>query len=241
MLRLAALYLTICVLVLCAGSASVIAQHETGAAQQQDTGLTLVGSILDEVTKAPIVARLEFELQPSNILVAFDSSEGAGRFSIELPYLAKYHMRVTADNYFPITETIGFDRYLETRLIERDIRMKPLKPGAVIDLVGITFETGSAALTDASRPALSAVKQLLLDRPTMRVEISGHTDNVGDANENRALSLARAEAVVRYLVEAGIKHTRLVARGFGENKPVASNATLQGREVNRRVEFSIMD
>lgn len=233
MLRIAAICVTVCMLCVCADTS-------IGRAQQ-DTGLTLIGRISDEITKAPIVARIEFDLQPSNILVAFDSSNGAGRFSIELPYLAKYQMRVTANDYFPVTLTIGFDRYEERRVIERDIRMKPLRPGAVIDLVGITFETGSATLTQASRPALNAVKQLLLDRPGMRVEISGHTDNVGEADANRALSLARAETVVQYLIDGGIDSKRLMARGHGETIPVASNKTERGREANRRVEFFVID
>jgi OmpA-OmpF porin, OOP family len=206
-----------------------------------DTGITFTGKVTDGITGSRIVARFEFELLPSNIKVVLDSSSADGSFEFVLPYLAKYQMRITSIDHFPVTEIIGFDRYAETRIINRDISMVPLRTGKPIDLVGINFETGSAQLTESSRPALNAVRDLLVQRPLMKVEISGHTDNVGESEANRALSLARAEAVVRYLVDAGIDQARMIAKGFGETKPVASNHNEKGREANRRVEFSIID
>jgi outer membrane protein OmpA-like peptidoglycan-associated protein len=114
-----------------------------------------------------------------------------------------------------------------------------LKLGVPVELKGIYFETGSATLTELSRPALDAVMKLMIKRPNMRVEITGHTDDVGDAEMNRELSFARAQAVVAYFVAQGMHQDRLVAIGLGESKPRASNKTEKGRGLNRRVEFTI--
>ena len=77
------------------------------------------------------------------------------------------------------------------------------------------------------------------DVPTLKVELSGHTDNTGSANSNQTLSQDRAQAVVNYLVSKGISATRFVAKGYGSDRPVSSNDTAEGRQDNRRTEFEI--
>ena len=80
----------------------------------------------------------------------------------------------------------------------------------------------------------------LLAKPTIKVEVDGHTDNQGLASANLALSQQRAEAVVAYLASKGVSSTRLSAKGFGQTKPVADNATADGRQKNRRIEFTVI-
>ncbi|KXK35793.1 MAG: OmpA/MotB domain protein [Chlorobi bacterium OLB6] len=78
------------------------------------------------------------------------------------------------------------------------------------------------------------------DNPTVKIEISGHTDSIGTDGANITLSTDRARAVKTYLVAAGIADSRMVAKGYGRSKPVATNATEEGRQENRRVEFTIL-
>ncbi len=104
-------------------------------------------------------------------------------------------------------------------------------------LEGVTFATGSAALTEAARAILLAVGQSLVANPEMRVEVAGHTDHTGSRATNLRLSQSRAESVRQYLVRAGVAADRLVARGYGPDAPVTSNATRDGRAQNRRVEL----
>ncbi len=106
-----------------------------------------------------------------------------------------------------------------------------------ISLRGVTFVTGSANLTGASRTTLDRVVKVLAENTGVKAEVQGHTDNQGNAAANLALSTARAKAVVAYLVGKGIAADRLTARGYGQTKPVASNATPAGRAKNRRVVF----
>lgn len=102
---------------------------------------------------------------------------------------------------------------------------------------GVTFESGSAALTPDSYRVLDEVVRSLMAFPEVRVEIRGFTDSVGKASLNLNLSQKRAEAVKRYLVNAGVDPARLIARGYGEENPIASNSTPGGRAQNRRIEF----
>ena len=106
----------------------------------------------------------------------------------------------------------------------------------------IMFETGKATIMKRSHSVLDEVAKVMESRPGIKVvQIEGHTDSVGDAEKNRKLSQARAESVLAYLVKKGVAKTRLTAKGFGPDKPVADNTTDAGKDANRRVEFTITE
>lgn len=104
----------------------------------------------------------------------------------------------------------------------------------------IEFESGSARLTPKGMAILDEMLAKMRDMKDIRVQIIGHTDNVGQAQANQALSLARAQAVRIYLVEHGIASTSLSALGKGADDPVADNASAEGRARNRRIEFKVL-
>jgi outer membrane protein OmpA-like peptidoglycan-associated protein len=104
-------------------------------------------------------------------------------------------------------------------------------------LEGVNFETGQATLTPESEAILNGVAESLVANDTIRVQVTGHTDNTGSLALNRRLSLARAESVRQYLISKGVAEDRLTARGLGPAEPVASNRTAEGRAQNRRVEL----
>lgn len=106
----------------------------------------------------------------------------------------------------------------------------------------VHFDFDQATIQPGSLPLLKQVANVLLDNPHLRrVEVQGHTDNIGEADYNRALSHRRVEAVRAYLIAQGVAPERLVARGYGEDQPIASNDSEQGRARNRRVQFMILD
>lgn len=111
----------------------------------------------------------------------------------------------------------------------------PLR-GPVV-LRGVTFESGSSALTREAYPVLDGIAVALVEHPEVRAEVAGYTDDVGSAGANVRLSQLRAEAVRAYLVNRGVSAGRLSARGFGPANPVASNTTAAGRAQNRRIEL----
>ncbi len=105
----------------------------------------------------------------------------------------------------------------------------------------IYFEFNSSELLTISNIQLDSLYNILSEKPSLRIEIRGHTDNIGSEGYNKKLSVDRAASVYNYLLEKGIPKTRMKYRGFGPNVPVADNSTEQGRELNRRVEIFIVE
>jgi len=121
------------------------------------------------------------------------------------------------------------------------LQAKQSPRGTVITLKDMVFETGQAVLQPGAERTLDALANALKDTPQRAVAIEGFTDSVGDAAFNQQLSERRAEAVRDALQQRGIDASRIVARGYGEQFPVASNATPAGRQLNRRVEIIVSD
>jgi outer membrane protein OmpA-like peptidoglycan-associated protein len=107
-------------------------------------------------------------------------------------------------------------------------------------LENVNFDFNKSSLTEESTTTLVQVADVLTKNPTIKVEISGHTDNVGAAAYNNKLSLDRAKTVVDFLVKKGIDKTRLTSVGYGAERPIASNKSDIGRAKNRRTEFKII-
>ncbi|MCX7606965.1 MAG: DUF5723 family protein [Bacteroidia bacterium] len=118
----------------------------------------------------------------------------------------------------------------------------PREQKRILDLAfrNLEFETGKAIIRERSLPYLDTLAQLLVDNPTYKLKISGHTDNQGKLEANMRLSKARAEAVRNYLVSQGVSADRFIVEYFGPLRPVASNATPEGRARNRRVEMKVV-
>lgn len=113
------------------------------------------------------------------------------------------------------------------------------KINEIIRLKNIEFLTAKADLTPAGAATLDEVAAALSNSPALTVAIAGHTDSQGNPASNQKLSQARADSVRSYLVSKGIAGSRLTAAGFGQTKPIANNATPEGRQRNRRIEFSV--
>ena len=104
----------------------------------------------------------------------------------------------------------------------------------------IFFETGKSNLLDSSFAELNTLFNILKSKPKMIIQISGYTDNTGNAQDNIVLSEARANAVKKYLTDKGIDNNRIIAKGYGSSNPKASNDTAEGRAKNRRVEIMVL-
>jgi len=123
-----------------------------------------------------------------------------------------------------------FDAVLETRDTPR---------GLVVNMGDVLFDTGRFDLRPAAREALAKLSGIVLSHPGLKLEIEGHTDSLGSIEFNQELSEKRAESVHRYLMEQGVPGEAVTARGFGKAKPVASNNTPEGRQLNRRIEIVV--
>jgi OOP family OmpA-OmpF porin len=119
--------------------------------------------------------------------------------------------------------------------------LKLMKEGVEITLK-VYFDVDQATIRPESKDGLAAAAKIMNDNPGIKVEIVGHTDNTGSEEYNLALSRRRAQAVVDYLVtQLGVDRSLLTAKGYGEAKPVATNDTDEGRQLNRRVEFKVLE
>jgi outer membrane protein OmpA-like peptidoglycan-associated protein len=108
-------------------------------------------------------------------------------------------------------------------------------------LEDVNFETGKAVLEPESYTSLDELAAYLIRKVDERIEIGGHTDNVGSAANNLRLSMERATAVMNYMISKGIDSSRLEAKGYGMTKPIENNKTEEGRAQNRRTEVKILD
>src|SRR5204863_7216708 len=108
--------------------------------------------------------------------------------------------------------------------------------GLIVNMTDVVFDTGKSTLKPGAREKLAKISGIILAHPGLKIEVEGHTDSVGTDELNQTLSENRADAVRAFLIQGGINPDLIVARGFGKSKPVASNDTAAGRQLNRRVE-----
>ena len=199
------------------------------------------GKVLDKKTNLPLEADITFEILSQNQTVGYARSNAiTGEYTITLPAGENYSFRAVAEKYITISENIDASQTTEYKEIIRDLYLAPIEVGQIIRLNNIFFETGKAELKPESNFELEKLTAFLLDNSNINIEISGHTDNVGGEQTNLKLSEDRANAVVNYLIKKAIPSNRLIAKGYGETKFVATNDTDEGRQLNRRVEFVIL-
>ena len=122
-----------------------------------------------------------------------------------------------------------------------ELNGKQTDRGIVLTLGDVLFATGKADLSLSANASIDKLAQFLLNHPNRNLSIEGHTDNVGSDSYNDALSERRAESVKRALVDKGVGTERITTKGLGKRSPVASNATAQGRQLNRRVEVVVLN
>ena len=104
----------------------------------------------------------------------------------------------------------------------------------------LEFRIAKDIILSESKPSLEELSEVLTERPNWVLEISGHTDDVGNADKNMVLSKKRAESVKRFLIAKGVTEAQLLIKFFGETAPIADNKTAEGRQKNRRVEMKIV-
>jgi outer membrane protein OmpA-like peptidoglycan-associated protein len=198
--------------------------------------------VIDAETGLPLGSKIDYENLTKNKNEGSAKSDGRnGEYSIILPTGSNYGFLGIAEGYFSVSENLDLSTLVEYKEINRDIKLFPIKKGQTIRLNNIFFETGKYVLRNESKSELTRLLKLLKENPTMKIEIQGHTDDVGADVDNLALSKNRSKAVFDYLVKNGIVSTRLITKGFGELKPIVSNTTPDNRQLNRRVDFIITE
>ena len=206
-----------------------------------DHSLLLYGLVADTSGGVlPIVAKMEFYDPSTGERKAFVVSDTTGSYTVSLPEPLAYAIEINASGYLYFLDILDYSSETGDVELQQNFFLKKVEVGIKVVLDNIYFETGKAILRPESEDALNQVLRFLQNNPSMKLEISGHTDNTGSLRINQKLSRDRASAVVNYLVGKGIPQEMLESRGYADTQPVANNSTSEGRTQNRRVEFKVL-
>ena len=206
----------------------------------------------DDPTSPPLWEAFEYELACAELC-------GKGHYSMKRIFRIveedEYERWMAQQQSFYLTSIRGTDEDpYKDKLLDVEIRQRTADfnnkvatamaaealEEKIIRLDYVTFETGSSTLTSLSKYELDNIVSVMKRYPNMTIEIGGHTDNTGDAEANQILSQSRADKVAEYLSNNGISQDRYTSVGFGQNNPIESNDTEEGRAQNRRTEFRII-
>ncbi|MFM2189969.1 MAG: hypothetical protein RL491_355, partial [Bacteroidota bacterium] len=204
--------------------------------------LTLLkGKVYDEKSGQVLEANLEIINNATGEVVKnITTNSATGRYMVSLPGGLNYGISVNVKGYLFNSVNVHMpdsSGYVE---VEKDIPMRKLEVGSTIVLNNIFYDFDKATLRSESKSELDRLLGLLNEYPTMRIELSSHTDSKGSDEYNQKLSQMRAQSVVDYLLSKNVAAARLQAKGYGETMPVATNETDDGRQLNRRTEFKIL-
>ncbi len=200
------------------------------------------GKVINAKTNEPITAKIIYEQLDTGVEVGYTNADPkTGEYQILLPAGSNYGFLAMKDGFVPLSENIDLQELTEYKEIERDLYLVPIEVGVPFRLNNIFFDFDKAVLKKESYPELDRMLLLMNENPEMTFEIAGHTDWIGSDEYNNLLSQRRANAVHDYFVQKGIAKSRLTAKGYGESRPVATNATDEGRAKNRRVELIILE
>jgi outer membrane protein OmpA-like peptidoglycan-associated protein/tetratricopeptide (TPR) repeat protein len=198
------------------------------------------GVTSDAISKKPVEASIEITDNTSGkVIETFSSNSATGKFILTLNSGKNYGIAVKANGYLFHSENFDIPTGSDDQLVNKNIELKNIVIGSKIALRNIFFDLGKATLRPESNYELDRLVKLMQDVSSLKIEISGHTDNTGSASLNESLSQQRADAVVNYLKTKGINASRMTSKGYGSNFPIATNNTEDGRQENRRTEFEI--
>jgi len=202
----------------------------------------ITGNVYDNITKQPIAATMKLiNLENAETKTIVVSRPSDGKYMVMLAEGSDYAFYAETRGY--LFKSVAFEYSEATNIepIKMDIYLDPIIKGVTVQLNNIYFETGKSKLLEKSKIELNKLYQLMKTNPSMKIELGGHTDNVGSDELNNELSLARVNSVINYLKSKGIPSNKLVGKGYGSAKPIASNDSKAGRKQNRRVEFTVLE
>ncbi|WP_281614028.1 OmpA family protein [Flammeovirga sp. SubArs3] len=200
------------------------------------------GIALNKTSQQPIHARIIYtDLETQEEIGTVFSNATTGKYFITLPLGKKYSYLAQATGYLSQSENIDLSTQKKDVKAQQNLFLLPIEETSTLTLKNIFYATNSSYLEKSSYDELDRVVALLKNEPSiLEVEIAGFTDSQGKESYNQWLSEKRAKSVKEYLIKKGIEEHKLVAVGRGETFPIAPNETVDGRKLNRRVEFKIL-
>jgi len=203
--------------------------------------LIIEGNVLSTKNNTPVNgAEIVAEnLETGQEVVRFNTQE-TNQFKFKLPIGAEYALYAVKENYLSLNENIQTEGLQPLTVLRKNLYLVPLEVGEKLRLNNIFFDFDKATLRPRSKYELNRLVKVFTRYPNLKIEVAGHTDNKGSDDYNKRLSQQRADAVKAYLVSQKVSATKVIAKGYGESQPVATNDTDEGRQLNRRVEVVIL-
>lgn len=199
------------------------------------------GLVFDKASKQRLGSSVEIiEISTGDTVALTSSNSISGQFLASLPIGKTYAFNVYSNGYLFYSDQFVLTNKKTTEPYKLMVPLDKIQVGAKVALKNIFYESGSFKLRNESKYEITKLIQFLKENPDVRVEISGHTDNVGADQANITLSTNRAKSVYDWLIKQGIASDRLVYKGYGKSQPIDSNATEEGRGKNRRTEVKIL-
>ncbi len=193
------------------------------------------GKIINAKTGEPVDGRVTFFDAAPDTLSAAADSDG---YRIRIPSASEYRVAIEAKGFISAMQTLDINTY-EMNDLEMNFTLQPAEVGTTVNLENVLFAQSRTDILPESYPELDLVVRFLKANPTVRIELSGHTDGRGVPADNLRLSQARVDRVKEYLVSKGIASRRISGKGYGGSRPISGNDTEESRRLNRRVEFTI--
>jgi outer membrane protein OmpA-like peptidoglycan-associated protein/tetratricopeptide (TPR) repeat protein len=203
--------------------------------------LWVKGKVFDAQTKKGLPSAVELTDLASGDVMSKVQTDETGSYLVTLPVGKDYAFNVNRKGYLFFSENFSLSDHIPDSTYNIDIPLEPLHANATVILKNIFFDVNRFQLKPESSTELDNIVNLLKENPSLKIQISGHTDNVGKPADNLKLSNSRANAVIQYLIAKGIDAKRLSSKGWGETKPLADNSTEEGRARNRRTEMKVMN
>lgn len=199
------------------------------------------GTVRDKQTHENLSASIELININNNEVVSLVRSDSiTGEYLMVLTQGDEYGLYVNKRGYVFQSLNFNYSEVNDFEPIILNIELEKIKEGSVSVLKNIFFDTDKYDLKEKSITELQKIKRFLNENPSTRIEISGHTDNTGSVVHNKQLSENRAQSVYAYLIGNGVDSKRLITKGYGSDKPIGSNETEDGRQLNRRIEFKVI-
>ncbi len=202
--------------------------------------LWIKGQVFDKKTSVGLPSAVELIDMASKQTISKVQTDEKGYYLITLPVGKDYAFNVNRKGYLFYSDNFFLSLHSRDSVYQKNIPLQPLEENASVVLNNIFFDVNKFEIKSTSMAELDKIVQLLNDNPTLKIEISGHTDNAGKPADNLILSNNRAKTVVSYLINNRISPQRLTYKGFGEKQPVADNSTEDGRSKNRRTELKVV-
>lgn len=203
--------------------------------------LAFQGRIFDAHTHAPVSAGVILENTNDHKPYRTISDNLTGNFLFYIPKDDSYEFTVKAPGYITFFEKVNLEPISQEEKIYRNIYLTPIKSNQIFTLNNLLFERSKQVLLEDSYLALEKLIGILLENPSLKIELAGHTDAMGSQKAKQSLSYRRVGRIKDYLMEFGIDRKRIETIGYGSSRPIAPNNNEENRAKNRRVEIKILD